>query len=105
MRPYFRIQASRILSALVFLPLPLYLLIMGQELFVASSPGPLPSSTPALQVFFSVLAVLFFSIAVHCVRHRHLFIEMTNLRELLDSRIDASRGGRPLRLGGVAFDS
>jgi hypothetical protein len=105
MRPYFRIQASRTLSALVFLPLPLYLLIIGQELFVTSSFAPLPASTPALEVFFSVLAVLFLSIAVHCVRHRHLFIEMTNLRELLDSRIDPPRGGRPIRLHGVAFDS
>ncbi|HVR40503.1 MAG TPA: hypothetical protein VMU84_15510 [Thermoanaerobaculia bacterium] len=44
-----------------------------------------------------MLAVLFFSIAVHCIRHRHLFLEMTNLRELLDSR---SR-----TIGHVAFDS
>jgi hypothetical protein len=37
------------------------------------------------------------------VRHRHLFLEMTNLRELLDSRVDLNgRSSRPVR---VAFDS
>ncbi|HEX2120596.1 MAG TPA: hypothetical protein VHL59_03045 [Thermoanaerobaculia bacterium] len=104
LRPYFSIQASRFLSALVFFPLPLFLLVLLQEMFVTVSRGPLPVSTPASQVFFSVLAVLFLSIAVHCIRHRHLFLEMTNLRELLDPRVDpAGRHGRPI--GGVAFDS
>lgn len=104
LRPYFSIQASRFLSALVFFPLPLFGLVMAQEMFVSPSPAPLPASTPASQVYFSVLALLFFSIAVHCIRHRHLFLEMTNLRELLDSRVDPTgRHGRPI--GGVAFDS
>jgi hypothetical protein len=61
----------------------------------------LPSASPAALVFFGVVAVLFFAIAVHCIRHRHMFIETTNLRELLDTRID--RSSRPL--GSVAFDS
>ena len=104
LRPYFSIQASRFLSALVFFPLPLFVLVLAQEMFVAASPAPLPASTPASRVYFGVLAVLFFSIAVHCIRHRHLFLEMTNLRELLDARVDpADRQGRPI--GGVAFDS
>ena len=103
LRPYFRVQASRILSVLVFLPLPLFFILMSQELFVTASKGPLPGAKPANIVFIAVLAVLFFSIAIHCVRHRHLFLEMTNLRELLDSRVDlAGRGTRPVR---VAFDS
>jgi hypothetical protein len=109
LRPYFRIQASRVLGALVFFPLPLFTLMLAQELFAAASIAPLPASSPASFVFFLVLAVLFFSIAVHCIRHRHLFIEPTNLRELLDGRVDpaARPSGRPLRLngGGVAFDS
>lgn len=98
LRPYFRIQASRFLSALVFFPLPLVVLIVAQELFVAGSAAPLPANSPALVVFYAVLSILFFSIAVHCVRHRYLFLEMTNLRELLDA---------PARrtIGGVAFDS
>ncbi|HUP48130.1 MAG TPA: hypothetical protein VNA04_04995 [Thermoanaerobaculia bacterium] len=104
MRPYFRIQASRLLSISVAFPLPLFALIIVQELFIDPSTAPLPAATPASVVFFAVVAVLFFSIAVHCVRHRHLFLEMTNLRELLDSRIDPT-GRRPIRLGGAAFDS
>jgi hypothetical protein len=106
LRPYFRIQASRVLSALVFFPLPLFLLIVMQELFVGTtSSSMLPARSPASLVFFAVLAMLFLAIAVHCIRHRHMFLELTNLRELLDARIDpASRpaGGRPVR---VAFDS
>jgi hypothetical protein len=96
LRPYFRIQASRFLSALVFFPMPLVLLIVAQELFVTASSAPLPANTPALVVFYGVLSVLFFAIGVHCVRHRYLFLEMTNLRELLDSRVNPP-------IGGVAF--
>ncbi len=103
LRPYFRIQASRFLSALVFFPLPLFLLIILQELFVTTSAAPLPATTPASIVFFCVVSMLFFAIAVHCVRHRHMFIEMTNLRELLEPRIDPARSGRTI--GGVAYDS
>lgn len=103
LRPYFNIQASRFLSALVLFPLPLFLLIIVQEMFVRPSEAPLPASTPASLVFFAVLSILFVSIAVHCIRHRHLFLEMTNLRELLDSRVDPTHPGRPI--GGVAFDS
>ena len=102
LRPYFRVQASRFLSALVFFPLPLFLLIVMQELFVTASIAPMPATSPASIVFFAVVAMLFFSIAVHCVRHRHMFIETTNLRELLEPRIDPARSGRPI--GGVAFD-
>jgi hypothetical protein len=104
LRPYFSIQASRFLSALVFFPLPLFVLIVLQEMLLQGSTPPLPAASPASRVYFGVLAVLFVSIAVHSIRHRHLFLEMTNLRELLDSRVDpASRHGRPI--GGVAFDS
>src|SRR5438445_4748655 len=78
LRPYFRIQASRFLSALVFFPLPLFLLIVIQELLLTASAAPLPATTPASIVFLGVVAMLFLSIAVLCVRHRHMFIEMTN---------------------------
>jgi hypothetical protein len=104
LRPYFSIQASRFLSATVFLPLPIFMLVLVQETLTAQSPAPMPLATPATSVYFSVLAVLFFSIAIHCMRHRHLFLEMTNLRELLDTRVDpGSRGSGPL--GSPAFDS
>jgi hypothetical protein len=105
LRPYFRIQASRALSALVFFPLPLFLLMLAQELFTRSSLAPLPASSPASLVFFAVLSVLFFSISVHCIRHRHLFLEMTNLRELLDSRVDPAARSPRGTIGGPAFDS
>jgi hypothetical protein len=98
LRPYFSIQASRFLSALMFLPLPLFVLV-AEEMFGADA----PIATPATRVYFSVLAVVFVAIAVHCIRHRHLFLEMTNLRELLAPRVDPS--GRGGRIGGVAFDS
>jgi hypothetical protein len=104
LRPYFSIQASRFLSALVFFPLPLFVLIVAQEMFLRTSTAPLPAASPASRTFFGVLAVLFVSVAVHSIRHRHLFLEMTNLRELLDSRVDPA--SRPKRsIGGVAFDS
>lgn len=105
LRPYFRIQASRILSALVFLPLPIFLLIVLQELFVRASSAPLPASTPALLVYLGVMSVLFFSISVHCIRHRHLFLEMTNLRELMEGRFDPTSRAPRRPIGGVAFDS
>src|SRR6476469_1944128 len=88
LRPYFRIQASRILSALVFLPLPIFVVVVVQELFIRASNAPLPASSSASLVFFGSVSIFFFAIAVHCIRHRHLFLEMTNLRELLESRFD-----------------
>ena len=105
LRPYFRIQASRFLSALVFLPLPLFALAATQELFERASNAPLPATSPASLVYFAVVSVLFFAIAVHCIRHRHLFIEMTNLRELLDGRFDPTNRASRRPIGGVAFDS
>jgi len=102
LRPYFRIQASRFLSATVFFPLPLYLLILLQEMFVTGSPAALPAVTPASAVFFAATALLFFAISVHCIRHRHMFLEMTNLRELLESRLDH---GKERVIGRVAYDS
>ncbi|HSP15126.1 MAG TPA: hypothetical protein VLV78_10265 [Thermoanaerobaculia bacterium] len=105
LRPYFRIQASRFLSALVFLPLPIFGLVMTQELFVHASTAPLPASSPASLGYFSIVSILFFAIGVHCIRHRHLFLEMTNLRELLDGRFDSTARGSRRPIGGVAFDS
>ena len=107
LRPYFRVQASRFLSISVVFPLPLFAVIAAQEIFARASVPPLPAATPASIVFFGVVAVLFLAIAVHCVRHRHLFLEMTNLRELLEGRFDPSgrHTPRPIRLGGAAYDS
>lgn len=104
LRPYFKIQASRFLAATVFLPLPLYAILLVSDLLFAPSSAPLPPSTPASLMFFATVSFLFFAIAIHCIRHRYLFLEMTNLRDLLDSRIDPRPSG--VRLSGdVAFDS
>jgi hypothetical protein len=104
LRPYFRVQASRVLSVLVAFPLPLFLLILMQELLEGGTAIAMPLASPASLVYVGVVSLLFFSIAVHCIRHRHMFLETTNLRELLDTRVDhAGRPGRPI--GGVAFDS
>jgi hypothetical protein len=106
LRPYFRVQASRFISALVMFPLPIFTVVLMQELFAARSRGPLPAATPASGVFFATVSLLFFAIALHCIRHRHLFIELTNLRELIEGRVDPrTQPGRPIRLGGAAFDS
>jgi len=102
LRPYFRIQASRFLSALVFFPLPLFVLILAQEMLVTGTRAPLPNVTPASLVYFGAVALLFFAIALHCIRHRHMFLEMTNLRELLESRVEQTN--RERRIGGVAFE-
>jgi len=101
LRPYFRVQASRLLSALVLFPLPLFFLILMQELFVSTPPALLPAQTPASLVFLATVAVLAFAIALHSVRHRHMFLETTNLRELLQPRVDPGQR----HIGGVAFDS
>lgn len=104
LRPYFRVQASRVLSVLVAFPLPLFLLILVQELLEGATTIAMPSASPASMVYVGVVSLLFFAIAVHCIRHRHMFLETTNLRELLDTRADhPGRPGRPI--GGVAFDS
>lgn len=102
LRPYFRIQASRTLSALVFLPAPVFLWAL------AGTAGQTQGTTSAtMMLYWSLLAAIFLAIAVHCMRHRHLFIEVTNLRELLDTRVVPPLGDRR-RLSfddGVAFDS
>ena len=69
---------------------------------MTGSRAALPSVTPASLTFFAATALLFFAIGVHCIRHRHMFLEMTNLRELLESRLDH---GKERVIGRVAYDS
>jgi hypothetical protein len=103
LRPYFRIQASRTLSALVWLPAPLFAWSLLADLSAGWGDRLLP--VPSL-VFWTLLTAIFFAIAGHCIRHRHLFIEVTNLRELLDTRaIHRDSARRGLTIKGVAFDS
>jgi hypothetical protein len=103
LRPYFRIQASRTVSAMVFLPAPFFVWSVIEDV---AGGGQRLSSTPAM-MFWTLIAVLFVAISVHSFRHRHLFIEVTNLRELLDTRAHHREGTprRGLPIKGVAFDS
>lgn len=103
LRPYFLVHSNALLAALVAVPLPIFLTVLIREL-TAPSKGFVPSASAATIAFLASVSVVFFSIALHCIRHRYLFIETTNLRGLLDSRADAADrpSRRPLRLG---FDS
>jgi hypothetical protein len=104
LRPYFRIQASRLLANLVLLPVPLFCILLVQE----TRSRTLSVNSPGSFVFAALIAVLFTAIALHCVRHRHLFIEVTSIRKLLDPRVDLRSGGgaKPIAVAGdVAFDS
>lgn len=87
-RPYFRLQ-GRVLPVLVSLPLPVFFLILGNR-FVVPEGAPSVEATTALLLL--LFAFLFVAVAVHGLRHRHIFIELTNLRELLDARVDPAAG-------------
>ncbi|HVR44686.1 MAG TPA: hypothetical protein VMS56_14725 [Thermoanaerobaculia bacterium] len=93
-RPYFRIQ-GRVLAAVVSWPLPVFFLIFATQ-FLPTPPGALTAIAAAFLLL--LFAFLFAAVSVHGLRHRHLFIEVTNLRELLDGRIDPEPpGGGPRR--------
>jgi hypothetical protein len=97
--PYLRIHAGRLFFAAVFCP----------PLLFAAALLPQPAAHPAaLTAFWGSIAAMFVSLSVHSLRHRHLFLEVTNLREILDGRVDPAFARRPgkLTLGNdVAFDS
>lgn len=97
MRPYFKMHSNPFFAALVYFPAPLFLLTVAEEMSVLTG-------TTASVIFWLILAILFIGIALHGLRHRHLFIEVTNLRELLDSRIDPAHRGMAIGRG-MAFDS
>ncbi|HVT04363.1 MAG TPA: hypothetical protein VHL58_13425 [Thermoanaerobaculia bacterium] len=107
-RPYFRAQANGILSALLCLPgFLLARVLIDQAEFLGGSSMAL-APTPSSALFLSLMSLIFGALGVHCLRHRHSFIEVTNLRELLDSRIDAQGSDRRRRFGfssDIAFDS
>lgn len=97
-RPYFRIQGG-ILRTLVLLPTPLLALVVIARETQADGAS-------WLSVLILALATTFVSVGGHCLRHRHLFIEPTNLRELLDRRDSDGSERRPrLPFKDVAFDS
>lgn len=100
LRPYFRIHASPLLGILVYVPI----LTFGWMALAEAVGSPQISAAMA---FWSIVAALLLGSAVHCLGHRHLFLEVTNLREVLDGIGDPatrrSGGVAPLR-GDIAFD-
>lgn len=106
LRPYFKFQASRALTVLLCLPLPVFAWFMAGDLQLFAANASLRSLAAASLVYWILLSTLFFAISAHCLRHRHMFIEITNLRQLLDSPLDpAQSAARRLSYGGIAFDS
>lgn len=103
-RTYFKVHSSRMLTVLSIIPAPLFALIVAFEYG-----GVRVSQTDFSPLFLATVSMTFVAIAFHSLRHRHLFLEITNLRELLDARVDPLSRPRPargLRLGNdVAFDS
>lgn len=108
LRPYFQLRSSRFLAAIVCIPLPIYLALVAQQVLLALRAEAARGISLLSIAFFSVLAVLFLSIAVHSLRHRHYFLEATNLRSLMEPRIDTQspddRRTPRFRNGDVAFE-
>lgn len=90
LRPYFQVQSSRYLSVLVVIPIVAFAWVLSEQMI---SGALAIMRSPSFVVSMQLVAVVFASIAVHSLRHRPLFMEVTNLRELLDPRLR------------VAFDS
>jgi hypothetical protein len=82
LRPYFQVQSSRFLSALVVTPLVAFIWVLSEQMLVVRALEVLRS--PVLVVSMMLVSAVFASIAIHSIRHRPLFVEVTNLRELLD---------------------
>jgi len=103
-RTYFKVHSSRMLTVLSIISAPLFALIVAFEYGGVSV-----SYIDFSPLFLATISMTFAAIAFHSLRHRHLFLEITNLRELLDARIDPlsrPRTTRPMQLGNdVAFDS
>jgi hypothetical protein len=102
-RPYFRLQ-GRVLAVAVSIPLPVFFLTL---IWRYGAPAALGGISVVLTgTLLALFAFLFVAVAVHGLRHRHLFIEMTNLRELLDVRSELDqRPAREFPFGrGIAYE-
>ena len=101
-RPYFKLQ-GRVLAIAVSFPLPVFFLALISR-YAAPNLGGVSLAFTAL--LLALFAFLFIAVAVHGLRHRHLFIELTNLRELLDARSELdARPAREFPFGrGVAYE-
>jgi hypothetical protein len=107
LRPYFQLRSSRSLATIVCIPMPLYFALVAQQVLLALNATAMSGGSVLSVAFFGLLAVLFFAIAVHSVRHRHFFLEATNLRSLMEPRVEATsaqRNSPRFRDGDVAFE-
>lgn len=95
LRPYFRLR-SPLLALLVLVPAPLFVVVTVQRFLIGAS-------APLGTLFQLVVAVTFGAVAFHSLRHRHLFLEVTNLRDLLAARPISPREG--FLEGDIAFDA
>ncbi len=108
LRPYFQVQASRMLSLLATLAGISLLSMLSLDLLAVETGTRELLFDFSSTSFQTLLALFFASTAVHCLRHRHLFTEVTNLRELLDVPIGKQSAPPVESVGfgsGVAFDS
>ncbi|MBI2213264.1 MAG: hypothetical protein HYU52_06425 [Acidobacteria bacterium] len=101
-RPWFSIQASGILSGMLVLPSFLFSWIVVEEHLLApvTTLSEAYRSAPSF-AFFLIVAVTFIGIAAHCIAHQHYFLEVTNLREILDEPRSPRGGSMPFG-GGFA---
>lgn len=99
LRPWFSIQAGGFLAGLLMLPSFLFGWIVVEEHLLApvTTLSAAYRSAPSF-AFFLIVAAIFIGIAGHCLAHQHYFLEVTNLREILDEP-RGSRDGR-VSLGG-----
>ena len=100
-RPWFSIQAGGLLAGTLVLPSFLFGWIVVEEHLLApvTTLSAAYRSAPSF-AFFIIVAAIFIGIAAHCVAHQHFFLEVTNLRELLDERRGGSSGGGRVSFGG-----
>ncbi|MGA7615052.1 MAG: hypothetical protein WBX15_07715 [Thermoanaerobaculia bacterium] len=107
LRPYFRIHA-RLLTSISLLPASFFVLALAQEIALPQSVGVFGLRSWSAALFLVSISLFLLSIAVHCTFHRHMYVEVTNLRLLLESRFDASSGKRDrfsFGNGGIAYNS
>ena len=99
LRPWFSIQAGGFLTGLLVLPSFLFGWIVVEEHLLApvTTLSAAYRSAPSF-AFFLIVAAIFIGIAGHCLAHQHYFLEVTNLREILDE--PRGPGGGRVSFGG-----
>jgi len=79
LHPYLRLR-SPVGAALALMPGPLFIGMMAQDFSL------LHFSSPVSAIYLASIASCLTAIGFHALRHRHTFIEPTDLRDMLDGR-------------------